>query len=262
MATIRFERNGAIGRIILGNPPFNRLDGSYLKNLRIALHEASMSDIRVLAICAEGPNFSLGGEVRDTRGRNSAWFRTYVSEINSCYHEIEALRVPTVAVVRGMAFGGGLELALSCDFLVVADDALLCCVEISTGMFPVAGALQRLADRVGRTQANRIIMLGEPIPGAQAAQLGVASHVTPDAELDAVAEALIGRLAEGPTRAYASIRAMFKAWSGGGVPQADAVMIDLAADLYDTQDAIRGFAHSAKAFDEGVPPTPIAFEGK
>src|SRR5439155_1782413 len=116
MTTIRFERDGAVGRIILANPPFNRLDADFLVHLRKALHAASESDIRVLVISAEGPHFSFGGDVRETRGRDANWFRTYVAEIGSSYREIEGLRVPTVAVVQGFAFGGGLELALSCDF--------------------------------------------------------------------------------------------------------------------------------------------------
>ena len=65
MKTIRFEREHAIGRIVLANPPLNRLDLRYSECLRLAVHEASESGIRVLVVKAEGPNFSLGGEVRD-----------------------------------------------------------------------------------------------------------------------------------------------------------------------------------------------------
>ena len=66
--TIRFERDGAIGNIILANPPFNRLDLRFSEALRAAVHQASVSDIRVLVIRAEGPHFSFGGEVREWPG--------------------------------------------------------------------------------------------------------------------------------------------------------------------------------------------------
>src|SRR5207249_6900904 len=67
---------------------------------------------------------------------------------NSSFHAIEALRIPTVAVVRGGAIGGGFELALACDFLVAAEDATFFAVEIRSGNIPLAGGLQRLAERV------------------------------------------------------------------------------------------------------------------
>ena len=94
--TIRFERSGSVGSIVLANPPYNRIDTIYPIALRDSVHEASESDIRVLVVRAEGPNFSLGGEVRDWPGKDVNWFRTFVAEVNTSYRAIEALRVPTV----------------------------------------------------------------------------------------------------------------------------------------------------------------------
>src|SRR5450755_1608897 len=160
MSTIRFERRENIGSIVLANPPYNRIDIQYAASLREAVHAASESDIRVLVVRAEGPHFSLGGEVREWPGKDINWFRTFVADVNASYRAIEALRVPTVAVVRGLVFGGGLELALACDFIVAAEDAVFRCVEVTTGMVPIAGALQRLAERAGRARASRFSMLG------------------------------------------------------------------------------------------------------
>jgi enoyl-CoA hydratase/carnithine racemase len=129
MTTIRFERDGAVGSIVLANPPFNRLDLRFSEALRIAVHQASESDIRVLVVRSEGPHFSFGGEVREWPGKDVNWFRTFVADVNVSYRAIEMLKVPTVAVVQGVAFGGGLELALACDFLVAADNAVFRCVE-------------------------------------------------------------------------------------------------------------------------------------
>lgn len=262
MKTIRFERSGSVGSIVLANPPLNRLDLRFSHHLREAVHEASESDIRVLAIRAEGPNFSLGGEVREWPGKDVNWFRTFVAEINASYRAIEALRIPTVAIVRGCAFGGGFELALACDFLVVADSAALRCVEVTTGMLPIAGALQRIAERVGRARASRYSMLGEPISGSEAGALGIATHCVAEARLDADAGALLERLANGPTRSYAATRTLLKAWSAGGVAAADAVMLDVAMDLHGGADVQRGFANTAKAFDAEIPPPELVFEGK
>src|SRR5258707_14970790 len=198
MTTIRFERDGAVGSIVLANPPFNRLDLRFSAALRSAVRQASESNIRVLILRAEGPHFSFGGEVREWPGKDVNWFRTFVAEINASYRAIEALRVPTVASVQGAAFGGGFELALACDFLVTADTAVFRCVEVTTAMLPIAGALQRLAERVGRARASRHSMPGEPISGTEAGTLGIATHVFPEKKLADATATLGRRLATGP----------------------------------------------------------------
>jgi enoyl-CoA hydratase/carnithine racemase len=262
MTTIRFERDGAIGNIVLANPPFNRLDLRFSEALRAAVHKASESDIRVLVVRSEGPHFSFGGEVREWPGKDVNWFRTFVADVNVSYRAIEMLKIPTVAVVQGIAFGGGFELALACDFLVTADNSVLRCVEVTTAMLPIAGALQRIAERAGRARASRMSMLGEPISGREAGDFGIATHVVPEKELAATAAALAKQLATGPTRSYAATRTLLKAWSSGGVAAADIMMLDVAMELYDGADAQRGFANTADAFNKDVEPPTLVFEGK
>src|SRR5258706_12467936 len=109
MSTIRFERSAAIGSIVLANPPFNRIDLRYGSSLHEAVHAASESDIRVLMVRAEGPNFSLGGEVREWPGKDINWFRTFVAYVYASYRAIEALRVPTVSYVPVLALIGCVE---------------------------------------------------------------------------------------------------------------------------------------------------------
>ena len=262
MKTIRFDRDGAIGRVVLANPPQNFLDRRFCECLNSAVHEASESDIRALIICAEGPHFSAGGEVRDWLDKDINWFRTFVAEVNQSYRALEMLRVPTIAAVQGIVFGGGFELALSCDFLVAAENAVFRCVEVTTGMLPIAGALQRLAERAGRGRASRWAMLGEPISGITAGELGIASHVVAESEVAAVAGNLARKLAQGPTRSYAATRTLLKAWSAGGVAAADAMMLDVTMDLFNSEDCTRGFKNAAKAFDLGIEPPDMLFNGR
>jgi enoyl-CoA hydratase/carnithine racemase len=167
-----------------------------------------------------------------------------------------------VAVVQGLAFGGGLELALSCDFIVAATDTVFRCVEVTTAMLPIAGALQRLAERVGRGRASRFAMLGEPFLGSLAGELGIATHVAEPGELERVASELVTRLSDGPTLSYAATRTLLKTWSSGGVAGADIAMLDVCMGLYHTEDATRGFAHTAEAFDRDEEPGDLVFYGK
>ena len=217
---------------------------------------------RALVVSSEGEDFSFGGEVREWPGKHIDWFRTFVAEVNASYRALEILRVPTVAAVRGVAFGGGFELALSCDFLVAADNAVFRCVEVTTGFIPIAGALQRLAERVGRSRASRFAMLGEPISGALAGNLGIATHVVASSMVEGTAAELAATLANGPTKAYAAVRTLLKAWSAGGVPAADAVMLDITMPLHATEDVTRGFINTAKAFDKNIEPPAMIFHGR
>jgi enoyl-CoA hydratase/carnithine racemase len=262
MTTITFEQDAAIGSIVLANPPFNRIDSAYAANLRDAVHRASESNIRVLVIRAEGPNFSFGGDVREWPGKDGNWFRTFVADVNQSYRAIEALRVPTLAAVQGVAMGGGFELALACDLIVAADNAVFRNVEVTTAMLPIAGAMQRLADQIGRARAARMAIFGESVSASDAFRLGFVSHIVPTERLRQDVDALAQQMATGPTRAYAAMRAMLKAWSNGGVAGADAVMLDLTMDLFSSADATKGFAETAKAIEENVEPRALTFEGR
>lgn len=262
MTTIRFEQEGAIGSIVLANPPFNRLGSAFGINLRDAVHRASESNIRVLVVRAEGPNFSFGADVHEWPGKDANWFRTFIAELNQSYRALEALRVPTLAAVQGLAMGGGFELALACDLIVAAENAIFRNVEVTTAMLPIAGGMQRLADRIGGTRAARMAMFGDSISAADALRLGFVSHLVSTEHLRREVDALAQQMATGPTRAYAAMRAMLKAWSNGGIAAADAVMLDLTMDLFSSADATRGFAETAQAIEENIEPRPLSFEGR
>ncbi|RDK05357.1 enoyl-CoA hydratase/isomerase family protein [Cupriavidus lacunae] len=262
MKAIRFERQEAVGHIVLANPPSNLIATNFSDRLRDAVHEASETDIRALLIRAEGPNFSQGGDVLDFIDKDFNAWRTFISEIHHAYRSIEALQIPTIAAVRGAAFGGAFELALACDFIVAAENATFRCIEASVGSAPVAGAVQRLAERAGRAFAARYAMLSEPMSGAEAGRLGVAAFVVPEDDVEDFADGLASRLSTGPTRSYAAIRALLKAWSGGGVPGADSLLLDITMGLHTTEDARMGRTARAEAFKQGEEPAPVRFIGR
>ena len=262
MTTVRFEQDHGVGTIVLANPPSNRNGSQFAEDLRAAVHDASLSDSRVLVIRSDGPNFCMGGNVPEWPGKSADWFRTFIAECNSSFHAIEALRIPTVAVVRGGAIGGGFELALACDFLVAAEDATFFAVEIRSGNIPLAGGLQRLAERVGRARAAKLALLGEPFSGIIAGDLGIATLVVPEANLNETSRKLVDKLANGPTKAYAAARTLLKAWSAGGIAAADVMMLDVAIDLFGTEDTTKGILNSAKAIQAGVQPSPLTFLGR
>src|SRR5580692_3277746 len=262
MQVIKFEQTGSLGHIVLANPPKNLIASDFSNSLKRAVHEASESNIRALLVRAEGPNFSQGGDVLDFLEKDTNQFRTFIADCNRSFRAIEALQIPTVAAVRGAAFGGAFELALACDFIVAAENATFRCIEASVGSAPVAGGVQRLAERAGRAYAARYAMLSEPMSGTTAGQLGVAAFVVDEDQVERVAEDLATRLANGPTRSYGAIRALLKAWSSGGVAGADALTLDLTMGLHTTEDARKGRTARAEAVIRGEEPVPVVFLGK
>jgi enoyl-CoA hydratase/carnithine racemase len=262
MDVVRFEQQNSLGHIVLANPPGNLINIRFSEDLQKAVHAAGASNIRALLVRAEGPNFSQGGDILDFIDRDAKSFRTFVGEVHQSYRAIEALEIPTICAVRGAAFGGGLELVLACDLVVAAENAVFFCVEASVGSAPLAGAVQRLASRIGRARAARYAMLSEKFSGGLAGQLGVVSHVVAENEVESTALALAQKLSIGPTRSYAAIRALLKAWSGGGIPAADALQLDLTMGLHSTEDARRGRAARVEALKKGVEPSPPVFEGR
>src|SRR5204863_524388 len=136
--------------IVLAHPPHDLVATHCTNYLREAVHEASDSDIRALLVRAEGPTFSHGGDILDFIDTDFNSWRTFIGETHHAYRAIEALQIPTVVAVRGAAFGGAFELALACDFIVAAENCTFRSLEASVGSAPVAGAVQRLAERAGR----------------------------------------------------------------------------------------------------------------
>jgi enoyl-CoA hydratase/carnithine racemase len=170
-------------------------------------------------------------------GLDTGGFRLLMAEFNRSFRALEALQVPTVAAVRGHVLGGGVELVLSCDFIVAATDATFRQIEVSAGNMPMAGGVQRMAERIGRSRAVLYAML--PMTGETAGELGLASFVVPSDEVERRALDLAQVLANGPTRSYAAVRQILKAWSAGGIAGADAVMLDVAFSLHEATAAAR-----------------------
>ena len=262
MKSIYFERRQNVGHIVLANPPANLIAADFADSLESAVREASKADIRSLLIRAEGADFSKGGDVLDFIDKGFDDWRTFIAQIHHTYRSIEGLQIPTVVAVRGAAYGGAFELALACDFIVAAENATFRCIEASVGSAPVAGGVQRLAERAGRAYAARYAMLSEPMSGTTAGQLGVAAFVVGEDQVERVAEDLAVRLANGPTRSYGAIRALLKAWSGAGVPGADVLTLDLTMGLHLTDDARKGRTARANAVARGEEPAPVVFLGK
>ena len=201
MTTVRFEQDHGVGTIVLANPPSNRIGSQFAVDLRAAVHDASLSDSRVLVIRSDGPNFCMGGNVPEWPGKSADWFRTFIAECNSSFHAIEALRIPTVAVVRGGAIGGGFELALLATFWSRRRMRHFSPLRSVRATFRWRAGYSGSQNGLGAPAPAKLALLGEPFSGIIAGDLGIATLVVPEANLDETSRKLVDKLANGPTKA-------------------------------------------------------------
>jgi enoyl-CoA hydratase/carnithine racemase len=177
----------------------NALSGDVLGRLDDALAAiAADASVRLVAVTGAGDRaFSAGADLKERRAMDAAQTRARIVLINRVFDALAALPRPTVAAVNGVAFGGGLELALACDFRIAVAAAKLGLTEVRLGIMPGAGGTQRLPRIVGAARAKEMILLGRRIDAARAAEIGLVAKVVPDvaalrAAVDALADELDG----------------------------------------------------------------------
>lgn len=197
--TLLVSLDGPVATVTLNRP--EKLNALTLPMLA-ALEEALLTidadaEIRVVVIKGSGAKaFSAGADV-------VAWsslapldmWRTWTRTGHRVMERLESLRQPTIAALNGIAYGGGLELALACDLRLAADHVKLAAPEVGIATVPGWGMTTRLATVIGPARAKQMILTGLPIDAERAADWGLVSEVVPAADLDAATDDLAARIA-------------------------------------------------------------------
>lgn len=207
----------------------------------------------VLIIVGEG-NFAAGADVADMAELSPEEARQFL--FSDLYRELETLSIPTIAAIRGYALGGGLELALTCDFRVASENAVMGLPEINLGIMPGAGGTVRLPKLVGETKAKEMIYLGKGLSAREALDCGLVSKVLPEEELMEGALGLAGKLAAKSSTALAAAKESIAFGSAeNDREKALRKESDIWSALFATEDQKEGM----RAFTEKRKP---AFAGK
>jgi enoyl-CoA hydratase/carnithine racemase len=162
---------------------------------RLAVELGQNRQARAIVLTGAGGAFSAGADLKERRGVAAADTGPYVDAIAGAITAWAELPRPTIAAMSGPALGGGLELALACDFRIASDDAVMGLSEVRLGIMPGAGGTQRLARLVGVSRAKELVLTGRRIDARRALEIGLVNRVVPAGELRAAAEELAAELA-------------------------------------------------------------------
>jgi len=187
---ITFEETGSTCRITLNDPPLNILDIAMLTSLRDSLGRVGPGCSLLIISAAGEKAFSAGASVQDHMGDR---IETMLSTFHDCFRILDGMAAITVALVRGVALGGGCELALACDFVLTSDRAKFGQPEINLGVFPPVAAYQ-LSRQLTPRKGLELLLTGDSIDAATAASLGVVNAVFPFDRFDSSSEEWLGRL--------------------------------------------------------------------
>jgi enoyl-CoA hydratase len=231
---------GAVRILTLNRPDrLNAVSQGLYDRLAAALATADADpDVRCIVLTGAGRAFCAGADLKaHAEGRPDEEARArYTAVAQEVNRRIQTSGTPLVAAVNGHAIGGGLELALSADFMIVASDAKLRLPEIALGTFVGGGVTYTLAERVGVLKARELIYFGDFFSGADAAAMGLANRAVPAEEVLATALAWAERLSKLAPIPLAAAKRLMR--TAGTLPRDEALERERRAleEIFGTED--------------------------
>ena len=193
---IGFSMQDRIATITIDRPDVrNAVDESTAVEIERALQEAEDSrDVAVVVFTGGGEKvFVSGADLKDLHHRRAR--QVLEACLNRLFSRIDGFTKPTIAAMNGHALGGGMEMALACDFRIVVAGAKLGFPEVGLGIIPGAGGTQRLPRLVGLGRAKELILTGDPVDAERAVELGLVHRVVPREDLARATQELAEKLA-------------------------------------------------------------------
>lgn len=183
MSLVTLQTQFGVGTITLNRPEAaNAMSISLLQTLSEILQMVSQrQDIYVVILTASGDKaFCAGADLKERKGMTEQEVKRAVRLIGATVNQVEQLPQPVIAAINGVAFGGGLELALACDIRVASEQAKMGLTETSLAIIPGAGGTQRLPRLIGIAKAKEYIYTARRLTAQQALQAGIVTHLFSD----------------------------------------------------------------------------------
>lgn len=196
--TINFIVEDDIGILKLCTPPQNRMSITFFEELeKFIKKELPTKKINGLIISSEGRHFSSGADTNELISVISnleSEKKGFLKKNIEIFRKIEDLNFPTVAAVKGCCFGSGLELALTCKFIVAANNSLFSMPESEFGLMPGCGGSIRFRERAGKAKSIEFLISGRAFDAKEGLSLGIVDHLCDKKQLIDISKQLILKL--------------------------------------------------------------------
>lgn len=253
MPVVRLERQDSVGHIVLDRPPANSYDRAFMDDLDAVIEEAR-KDAGVRAIVVRSASekfFSAGADVSYFAKTDLLDAeKTLVVCANETINKLESTPKVVVAAINGHCLGGGLEIAMCCDFRIAAEgNYKIGLPEVTLGLLPGTGGTQRLMRLIGRQKGLDMILRGTTVSPEQAKELGIVDEVVPAADLLIRAHERARSYTEGPSYAVGQIK--LAAVQGYGRPLAEGLALEREALIrlfksHDAKEGVTAFSEKRK----------------
>jgi enoyl-CoA hydratase/carnithine racemase len=250
---VDFAVENGVGVISLNRPPANAYDWDMLRDLSAAIRKVREdSAVRVAVLRSAVPKFfCTGADISTLKDSNKAQFANFLTVAHETVDQITRTPKLFIAAISGHCIGGGLELALCCDFrFASAGKYRLGLAEVNLGLSPGMGGTQRLPRLISRSKALQMMVTGEPVGPEEALQLGIVDRVFPEDKFQEETMQYAAKLASGPTLAQGLIKLSVNMGTECSLSEGLAIERAHQNQLFASEDVAEGL----KAFLEKRPP--------
>jgi enoyl-CoA hydratase/carnithine racemase len=237
---VHVQRDGPVATILIDRPPANALSEQVGLELWDAGREVAGLGVRAAVVWGGERLFSAGADIKAMATMGPHEITDSVGALEGAVRHLEALPVPVIAAINGLALGGGCEVAIACDFRFAAEDSRLGQPEVKLGIMPGAGGTQRLPRLVGAQRARELIFSGRWVTAEEALAIGLVDRVLPPPEVYPAALEEAGRLAQGPTAAYRGMKLALLAGAQHGQESGLEQERERFRELFATEDQKEG----------------------
>jgi enoyl-CoA hydratase/carnithine racemase len=237
------EQRGPVAVLTMVYRPYNLLGPKLIGAIATEIKLAQEAGSRAIILKSGLRHFCAGADVGlfSERIGNAGRSGTNLGAVDFL-RLLELLPIPIIASVHGACLGGGLELALACDYIIAAKSAKLGSVEAALGLHPLMGGIQRQVQRIGALRAKEMSMLARRYDAATLESWGLINLAVPDEALDQATLSVAEEFARGPTVAHAATKRLAHLAANEGVVAADEAMAKIQEPIWASEDLKIGLA--------------------